>query len=220
MFESELTELRDRPAAAFLRDLPADSTYVVGGAVRDWLLGRPVADVDFLVANLSPAELETRLSAHGHVLPVESRNFGVFVFRPWDAAESFELALPRADHWTGLGYKEVETVLGVSVEEDLARRDFTVNAMALSLEGRLIDPCGGSDDARAGLIRAVGDPATRFREDPTRLLRGLRLACELEFEIEPQTWQALAAHVGEIQRLTAQGVPRAVSYTHLTLPTN
>jgi tRNA nucleotidyltransferase (CCA-adding enzyme) len=96
---------------------------------------------------------------------------------------------------------------GVSLEEDLARRDFTINAVAVEpWTGELTDPFGGRADLERGVLRAVGDAATRFREDWLRVLRGLRFAAALDLEIEPATWAAITASVGELDHLSRERV--------------
>lgn len=201
-------ELLSRPDLAFLRAFPAGSVFLVGGAVRDWLLGRETKDLDFVVVGRKPEEVERVLADHGAVVAVEARAFGVFKFRPQGAAETYDVALPRRDRWTGLRYRDLQPELGVSLEQDLARRDFTVNAMALGLDGRLVDPFGGRKDLRRRMIRAVGEARERFAEDPSRILRGLRFACQLGFEVENRTLRASTEIAPEIVRRTETGLPR------------
>ncbi len=203
-----LQSLRDDPHLAFLHGLTPGLPYLVGGAVRDALLGRETKDLDFVVVGLPPRALAAALARYGRVEEIESRAFGVFKFTPTGASQTYDVALPRRDHWTGLAYKDLATELGVSLEEDLARRDFTVNALALSLQGELLDPCGGQADLQTRLIRAVGAPRQRFSEDPSRILRGLRLACELDFALETGTAHAMAQMAPEIIRLTPRGDTR------------
>lgn len=186
-------------------DHPQAEFYVVGGVVRDILLKGEAADYDFLVRNVSVSALESALGRLGKVVLV-GKGFGVFKFYPeqGDTTLGIDIALPRREisHLTG-GYRDfdVQSDPTLSVEEDLSRRDFTINAMALSVEGgRLIDPFGGREDLKNRSLRAVGDPALRFAEDSSRLLRGIRLSCQLQCEIEPITWAAL---VDAMHRLNA-----------------
>jgi tRNA nucleotidyltransferase (CCA-adding enzyme) len=96
---------------------------------------------------------------------------------------------------------------GVSLDEDLARRDFTINAIAWHpLRHEWRDPFGGLEDLDAGVVRAVGDPATRFREDRLRILRALRFAARFDFAIAPDTWEAARLQVGETTHLSAERV--------------
>ena len=139
--------------------------YQVGGAVRDALLGLPVHDRDWVVVGATPEELV----AQGF-LPV-GKDFPVFLHP--DTRE--EYALARTERKTAQGYRgfAVQALADVTLEEDLARRDLTINAMAQSAEGRLIDPCGGQADLQARVFRHV---TAAFAEDPVRILRLARFA--------------------------------------------
>jgi tRNA nucleotidyltransferase (CCA-adding enzyme) len=134
--------------------------YEVGGAVRDALLGLPVNDRDWVVVGTTPDEM-----IQAGFLPV-GKDFPVFL-HPQTREEH---ALARTERKTAPGYKgfAVHTAPGVTLEEDLARRDLTINAMARDAQGRLIDPYGGERDLRARVLRHVTEA---FREDPVRILR-------------------------------------------------
>jgi tRNA nucleotidyltransferase (CCA-adding enzyme) len=172
--------------------------YAVGGAVRDQLLGLPVQDRDYVVVGATPAEM-TRLGFR----PV-GRDFPVFLHP--DSQE--EYALARTERKTARGYKgfQVFSSPEVSLEEDLRRRDLTINAMALAADGRLIDPYGGQADLARRCLRHVS-PA--FAEDPVRILRVARFAARLaDFRIAPET-QALMAEMvasGEVDALVPERV--------------
>ena len=178
-------------------------SYIVGGAVRDGLLGLPVQDRDWVVVSASPHDLIQR----GYT-PVGA-DFPVFLHP--DTKE--EYALARTERSTGAGYHAFEFVTSpeVTLEEDLHRRDLTVNAMALSPEGRLIDPWGGLADLRARIFRHVS-PA--FAEDPVRILRLARLAARFpEFSIAPETQVLLQAMVaaGDADALVPERVWKELS---------
>ena len=172
-------------------------TFRVGGSVRDELLGRPVADRDYVVVGATPDELLAR-----GFRPV-GRDFPVFLHP--DTRE--EYALARTERKTGRGHQgfRFHAAPGVTLEEDLARRDLTINAMARAEDGTLIDPFGGADDLRAGILRHVS-PA--FAEDPLRVLRIARFAARLGFEVAPETEAMMRAMVaaGELAALTAERV--------------
>lgn len=181
----------------FLTDHPSARLYVVGGAVRDALRGREVKEYDLVIGGIEAEALEAWLEAHGTVSFVGKR-FGVWKFAPHHDPTNprIDIALPRKDVSIGEsgGYRQflVESDPALPIEEDLARRDFTVNAIAYDWrQGELIDPFGGRDDLKTQLIRTVGNPAERFREDSSRLLRAIRFACTLGFSIEPGTWNVL-----------------------------
>jgi len=171
--------------------------YRVGGVVRDELLGRPVADRDWVVVGATP---ET-LIASGFK-PV-GRDFPVFLHP--ETREEYALARTERKH--GRGYRGFEFFASpdVTLEEDLRRRDLTINAMARDEDGTLIDPFGGEADLRAGLLRHVS-PA--FAEDPVRVLRVARFAARFGFVVAPETVALMRSLVasGELAELQAERV--------------
>jgi len=172
-------------------------TYVVGGAVRDELLGLPVVDRDWVVVGATPEDL----SAAGFT-PV-GRDFPVFLH----PRTHEEYALARTERKSGRGYRgfTVHASPEVTLEEDLARRDLTINAMARDEAGRLIDPYHGERDLREGVLRHVG-PA--FEDDPVRILRVARFAARYGFRVAEETMALLQAMVagGEADHLVAERV--------------
>jgi tRNA nucleotidyltransferase/poly(A) polymerase len=174
---------------SYVHSLGIDA-YLVGGAVRDELLGLESKDADFLVPGVDIAGLRSVLEPHGRVddLVVASRPVGLRLY-PRDKAiralapAGIEFAPPRREESTGPGRHDFEIVVDphASVEDDLARRDFTVNAMARRLEtGELVDPLDGRADLEAHRLRMVSPQS--FREDPLRLVRALRFVSQLGFE--------------------------------------
>lgn len=165
------------------------SVYVVGGAIRDALLDRPITDIDMVIAGLPLPEVEELLSKIGTVNVIGRRFAVIRVTR--DDGSRIDIALPRTDDSFGTGrYRDVEVRAdpNLPIEEDLARRDFTINAMAWDIASHsLIDPYGGHDDVRHGILRSVGTAADRFQEDATRIIRAARFAAQLNFSIEPTT---------------------------------
>ena len=171
--------------------------YAVGGAVRDELLGRSQADRDYVVVGATPAAmLELGYKPVG-------KDFPVFLHPQTHE----EYALARTERKTAPGYQgfAVHAAPDVTLEEDLARRDLTINAMAKDEAGNLIDPFGGAADLQAGLLRHVG-PA--FVEDPVRILRTARFAARFDFAIAPATMQLMREMVahGEADALVAERV--------------
>ena len=171
--------------------------YVVGGWVRDRLLGLPHKDRDWVVVGATPEEMLRRGFRQ------VGRDFPVFLHP--DTGE--EYALARTERKTAPGHTgfEVHAAPDVTLEEDLARRDFTVNAMAMTSEGELIDPFHGAEDLKRGVLRHVG-PA--FVEDPLRVLRLARFAARLDFEVAPETRELARtmARSGELAHLTPERV--------------
>jgi len=173
----------------YVRSLGLDA-YLVGGAVRDELLGLESKDADFLVPGVDTEQLRAALAPHGGVedLVVAGRLVGIRLrsndkrIRELTPA-GIEFAPPRAERSTGPGRHDFEIVAdpSLSVEDDMRRRDFTVNAMARRLEtGEVVDPLGGRADLEARRLRTVSPQS--FREDPLRLIRALRFVSQLGFE--------------------------------------
>ncbi|MFA6204358.1 MAG: multifunctional CCA addition/repair protein [Gallionella sp.] len=176
--------------------------YCVGGAVRDRLLGLPVKDHDWVVVGSTPEAM----AAQGYQ-PV-GRDFPVFLHPKTHE----EYALARTERKTAPGYKGfvVHAAPDVTLEQDLMRRDFTVNAIAQDTAGNLIDPHGGMTDLRAGILRHV---SSAFNEDPVRILRAARFAARFGFHIAPET-QALMCDMvnnGEVDALVPERVWQELS---------
>lgn len=186
----------------FFERFPDGELFVVGGAVRDALLGRTAKrDLDLVVRGVPGSTLERFLKERGRVHYV-GRTFGVWKFDAGAGADAVDIALPRteAPMKTG-GYRDVivKSRADLPIAEDLGRRDFTINAMAWSLkDGRLVDPWKGMNDLSARRIRAVRNPDERFREDYTRMLRALRFAVELDATIVPATWAAIKKNAKQL----------------------
>jgi len=175
-------------AEAFLREGHAE-LLLVGGLVRDLLLGAPVGhDLDF-ATSATPQQTQRALKAANAKVFKIGEKFGTIAGLFDDL--QVEVTTYRAEAYQP-GSRKPEVVFGRSLLDDLARRDFTINAIALDpRSGALHDPFGGQDDLRNGVIRAVGNPSERFTEDPLRLLRAVRFASRLGFEIEPATAAAI-----------------------------
>ncbi len=171
--------------------------YCVGGAVRDQLLGLPVQDHDWVVVGGTPQDMEAR----GYQ-PV-GRDFPVFLHPQTHE----EYALARTERKTALGYKgfAIYAAPDVTLEQDLLRRDFTVNAIAQDADGKLFDPHNGIADLRAGILRHVS-PA--FGEDPVRILRAARFVARFGFAIAPETLALMRGMVenGEVDALVPERV--------------
>lgn len=170
--------------------------------MRDLLIGRQVKDYDFVVRGVPIKALQACLGKFGSVNLV-GKTFGVLKFTPSHSAQTYDIALPRTeftlDHTGAYRDFSVQSDYRMAIENDLARRDFTINAIAYNLDtATLVDPWGGMKDLSARVIRAVGDPHTRFREDYTRMLRALRFSCQLEFAIVPHTLTALEENISHL----------------------
>jgi poly(A) polymerase len=170
-----------------------------GGMVRDLLLGRPVSDID--VTTSAPPETIERL--FDHTIPV-GKQFGVVIVII--DSVNYEVATFRKefDYQDGRHPGRVEFT---SAQEDSMRRDFTINALMLDpRQEEVIDFVGGRRDLENRIIRTVGDAEDRFREDKLRLMRAIRFACELDFQIEDQTKRALKAQACEIRQVSQERI--------------
>ena len=172
--------------------------YIVGGAVRDLLMGRAVHDFDF-----------TTDAKPGEILEIFQKGFYDNKFGTVGipiGKKVFEVTTMREE---GI-YKDSRHPVKVSwtnqVHKDLARRDFTINAMAMDSKGNVIDPFNGAIDLNKKIIRAVGDPTTRFQEDALRLMRAIRIATELDFDIEKNTLEATRKNAKLIEEIASDRI--------------
>lgn len=179
--------------------------FAVGGAVRDTIRGVPFTDVDLMVAEVSPSEMESR--GFRRIDSPNNETFGVF-----QDSRQREVALAREEESTGDGHKDFEVTpvassveAGEAVQRDLKRRDLTVNAMAFDLRwDTLIDPHDGVSDLRDGVIRAVSHDA--FRQDPLRVLRAARFAARLDAQIDDTTLGAMWESAERLDELPQERV--------------
>jgi tRNA nucleotidyltransferase/poly(A) polymerase len=187
-------------------------TYIVGGAVRDELLPDtpPSKDVDFLVRGLPLEDLIAVLQPLGKVVPA-GNIFGTATV--YVDGESFDFALPRKEKSTGPGHKDYSIIADhtATIESDLGRRDFTMNALAKDSEGNIIDMFGGTQDIQNKVIRAVGDPLNRFKEDPLRILRAVQFAVRFGFGIEPNTAAAMEKYASRLSKVSRERVLRELT---------
>lgn len=180
----------DPGAAALLTRLHAagHAAYAVGGCVRDSLLGQSPHDWDLCTSATPEQVLE--LFGKAHCIPTGLQHGTVTVKH---GGELYEITTFRTEGAYSDGRHPDHVAFVPDVKEDLARRDFTINAMAYNAEEGLIDPFGGQNDLAAGIVRAVGEPQRRFEEDALRILRLYRFAARFGFAIDPATGQAARA---------------------------
>jgi tRNA nucleotidyltransferase (CCA-adding enzyme) len=202
----------------YVRGLGLDA-YLVGGAVRDELLGLESKDADFLVPGVDTDGLRAILEPHGRVeeLVVAGRLVGVRL-HPRDrrvralVPAGIELAPPRKEVSTGPGRHDFQIVAdpALPVEEDMRRRDFTVNAMARRLTtGEIVDPLDGRKDLERRILRAVSD--TSFAEDPLRLVRALRFVSQLGFELDEQTHAQMVEEAPAVRLVSGERIGGGLS---------
>ena len=189
------------PVAACCRTLRAAgfAAYPVGGCVRDLLLGRTPGDWD-IAASARPEQV---MALFACTVPTGVRHGTVTVLLDGFA---LEVTTFRREGGYADGRHPGYVTFDAGLTDDLARRDFTVNAMALGAGGEVIDPFGGRADLDSRLIRAVGEPEERFREDALRILRGVRFAAQLGFELEGETAAAMEACAPLVNRVSPQRI--------------
>lgn len=173
--------------------------YFVGGCVRDLLLGTPIHDIDIAtnafpqeIKNIFPRTIDVGIE-HGTVLVLYHQNkYEITTFRTESGYQDFR----RPD----------EVVFVRSLADDLKRRDFTINALAMTTEGQMIDLFGGQADLERKIIRAVGEPHERFHEDALRMMRAVRFASQLGFSIEEKTLTAIKEHHALLRHISVERI--------------
>jgi poly(A) polymerase len=203
---ARLTALAASPAvnrlsAAF--DAVGKELALVGGPVRDAFLGRPVNDLDF-TTNATPDEMLTICAPIATATWDVGRDFGTI--GAMVDGERVEITTYRADKYDRESRKPT-VAFGERIEDDLIRRDFTVNAMALTLPGlQLIDPSNGFADLTAGILRTPSAPEVSFADDPLRMMRAARFVAQLGMALAPEVESALRASVESIRMISAERV--------------
>ena len=173
--------------------------YIVGGAVRDYVMDNEPHDWD-IATNAKPDQVKAIFSKtidtgikHGTVTAMM-------------AGTGYEITTYRCDGKYSDGRHPDDVSFVDSIEEDLARRDFTINAMAMDAEGNIVDPFGGLDDIKKGVIRCVGNPDDRFSEDALRMMRAVRFESKLGFELEDETKKSSEHNVDKRQNVSAERI--------------
>lgn len=186
------------------------AAHPVGGCVRDLLLGRVPGDWD-VTTSAMPEQVQALFS---HTIPTGIKHGTITVVEDG-------MAIEVTTFRTESGYEDSRHPDAVSFDTDLlgdlARRDFTVNAMALGEDMEIVDPFGGQIDLEKKLIRAVGDPEMRFSEDALRILRGIRFAAQLGFDIEPETEKAMETCARLVEKVSAERIKVEVEKTLLSV---
>jgi tRNA nucleotidyltransferase/poly(A) polymerase len=187
--------------------------FVVGGPVRDKVLGKTPKDIDFLVRKLTLEQIAAAIRTIGKADEV-GKAFGVV--KGTVDGDVYDFAIPRTKEVkTGDSHTDfaVQTDPNASVEDDMKRRDFTWNSMAMSLRDfiagdmhAVIDPNGGMQDLKNKVLRAVGDPAARFGEDPLRMLRAVQFATRMGFNIEGETLEAIQTLKGKLKSVSGERI--------------
>jgi tRNA nucleotidyltransferase (CCA-adding enzyme) len=199
--------------ADYVHSLGLDA-YLVGGAVRDELLGKKPPEFDFVVPGVGHAELREALEPYGRVedLVVADQRVGVRLLPRDKAARALqpvgiEFTPPRVERSTGPGRHDFEIVADreISLEQDMERRDFTINAIARRLEtGEIVDPLGGRADLERGILRTTGPES--FRDDPLRIVRGLRFVSQLDVDPDEDTLRQMHEWAPRIDHVSGERI--------------
>lgn len=207
--------------------LKGGEVYKVGGCVRNIMYNKihntniAIKDVDILVRLLTLDEIINILKPYGSMKVVGIR-FGVIKFTRFLDHNTYDIALPRKEISTGSKYKDFEIISDpfITIEEDFARRDASINAMAIPVFNEndlhridhniddIIDPFNGIIDIKNKIWRTVGIPYDRFREDPTRIMRAFRQSSELDLDIEPNTKEAIIKNVHLLEIIKKESIVR------------
>mgnify|MGYP001240602276 CR=1 FL=1 len=186
--------------------------YRVGGSVRDELLGVESKDIDYLVTNVALDELKKALEPISDNIVSTNVGESMQVIKAVidGSDEPYDFAIPRTEKYGGSGTHTDVIATGdpsIPVEEELGRRDLTINAIAYNVETHLlVDPFGGVHDIHNKLLKAVGNPNERFSEDPLRILRVLQFANRFGFDIEPSTMSAIKNNVALLDNITGERI--------------
>lgn len=182
-------------------------TYVVGGYVRDLILNRPSKDIDFTCVGSGISLAQEVAKSFGHHVPLSVfKNFGTAMLK----LDDYELEFVGARKESYRLESRKPIVEDGTLEEDLERRDFTINAMAISLNpadyGELIDPFDGMGDIKRKIIRTPLEPGITFSDDPLRMMRAIRFAAQLTFDIDADTFFALSENAHRLQIISAERI--------------
>jgi len=196
--------------------------YEVGGVVRDRLLlhQKPTKDSDYLVTGIPYNDLTKLLRKFGKV-DLVGRSFGVIKFTQVINSQShtFDVTLPRKEFSTGVGHKDFVVSFDptLSAEDDLQRRDFTINAIARSMKtGELVDPLGGQKDLEKRILRMVSEKS--FAEDPLRMLRAVQFSARFNLTVERNTLESLRKHVHLISSISAERIAEELNKLLIQAP--
>ena len=177
--------------------------YVVGGAVRDMVMGRPISDFDITTSAFPEETCRVLEGAGVRYLTVGIKHGTVTALV---SGNEVEITSFRVDgKYTDLRRPD-DVVFTRSIEEDVKRRDYTINAMYLDMNGEVTDLTGGLEDIRKKVIRAVGNPDVRFEEDALRIMRGLRFAAQTGFDIDGETFSAMKRHADSLKQISSERI--------------
>jgi tRNA nucleotidyltransferase/poly(A) polymerase len=178
----------------------------VGGSVRDSFLNKPPKDIDIVVEGLSLSELKTILLEFGKV-SIVGESFSVIKFKPIGWKDDIDIAMPRYDKKIGAGHKGIEAISNkdITINQDLKRRDLTINSFCVNVKtGNILDPFNGLSDLHNKILKATDSNA--FIEDPLRILRTIKFAARLGFDIDDGTKKIMKKHAHLIKEIPGERI--------------
>jgi tRNA nucleotidyltransferase/poly(A) polymerase len=187
--------------------------YIVGGAVRDYVLGKSATDID-IATNALPENIREVASTYNWKIVEVGAAFGVMVIII--GQDSYEVTTYRSEIYGDDSHRPASVTYCTSLADDLSRRDFTMNALAMDIDGQIVDQFGGLRDIEKKFIRTVGTPRLRFVEDGLRMFRAARFAGQLGFAIEPETLSAISACLARVSGLSVERVKSEIEKTLLS----
>jgi tRNA nucleotidyltransferase/poly(A) polymerase len=187
--------------------------FIVGGAVRDHVLGKPSSDID-IATNALPENIRDVAKAYSWKTIEVGAAFGVLVVII--GQDTYEVTTYRSEVYGEDSHRPASVTYCTGLTEDLSRRDFTMNALAMDIDGQIVDQFGGLSDIKKKLIRSVGDAQRRFSEDGLRMFRAARFAAQLGFDIEPDTLSAIPACLARVSGLSVERVKVEIEKTLLS----
>ena len=200
-------DLRETPWMKSLISQKDVRAYLVGGIVRDAFLGKSSKDIDIVIEGMQLDEIKTSLEDFGKVIENQvGDSFKVLKFKPTGfVGEPYDISTPRKDVKVGKGHTGFKAVSVDSIHEDLARRDFTINSMAVNIETEeLIDPFDGASALEYRVIKATNEEA--FTEDPLRLMRAIQFASRFDFNIIRSTKKLMQEHAESLQEISGERI--------------
>lgn len=188
-----------------LKDVYKTQPFFVGGCVRDFLLNKDPKDIDIVIPHISIDLLINELSDFGKC-DLVGKSFGVIKFKPFDSNVEYDVAVPRKEKSVGDLHTdfEIEYNTSITLKEDLSRRDFTINAIAMDLGGNFVDPLNGIRDLVSKQIKITNKNS--FKDDPLRMLRALQFACRFNFNLEEDTLKSICKNASLIKHITPERV--------------
>jgi len=204
MLNSLLRDLRHKDWIKHL--IKHAKVFIVGGCVRDAIMNQAIKDIDIVVDGLSMDAIKELLKHYG-ASSIVGQSFAVIKFRPdYHAGEDFDIAVPRIDRKIGTGHKGFEVYTeGLTIKDDLQRRDFTVNSIAVNVKtGEVLDPFNGRQDIESKILRATNKRA--FVDDALRIIRAIQFASRFHFDIESNTLNLMKKYARTISEISGERI--------------